>query len=302
MQLTTKAYLSAICANLIFGSSYAIVKYITPGFIHPFALNLVRVVVCIVLFWTLFLFKPGKIAINKKDIPRFIWCALTGIVINQLLFIKGLSLTTVMHSSLLSLGAPIFITIIAAWLLKERFTFAKALGLICGIGGAALLVLMKDTKHKGDNILLGDCLVLINAITYSFYLVMVRPLMAKYSSIQVMRWIFTIGAIGILPFGLPELLSTNWHAFETSHFIALAYISVLGTFVAYLLTVYSISAIGSSATGAFIYMQPIFAAILAAIFMGEQFSITKGIAAFLIFTGVYLVNFKKVESPAAVDI
>ncbi len=207
-----------------------------------------------------------------------------------------------MHSSLLSLGAPIFITIIAAWLLKERFTFAKALGLICGIGGAALLVLMKDTKHTGDNILLGDCLVLINAITYSFYLVMVRPLMAKYSSIQVMRWIFTIGAIGILPFGLPELLSTNWHAFETSHFISLAYIAVAGTFVAYLLTVYSISAIGSSATGAFIYMQPIFAAILAAIFMGEQFSITKGIAAFLIFTGVYLVNFKKVESPAAVDI
>jgi drug/metabolite transporter (DMT)-like permease len=299
MQIKNKAYAAAIGANFIFGSSYAVVKFITPGFIHPFALNFVRVTVSIFLFWTLYLFKPGKTRIDKKDIPRFLLCGLTGVTINQIFFIKGLSLTTAIHSSLLSLGTPIFITIIAAWLLKEGFNAAKAAGLIFGVGGASILILMKDNSTVGSNMLIGDLFILINAISYAFYLVLVRPLMAKYSGIQVLRWVFTIGAIGIVPFGLPHFLETNWIAFDTSHFIALAYIAIATTFIAYLLTVYAISTIGSSSTGAFIYTQPVFAAVIATIFAGEHFTISKAIAALLIFTGVYLVNFKKPKTTRA---
>lgn len=298
MKQSYKAYAAAIVANLIFGSSYAAVKYITPGFLHPFALNFVRVAVTLLLFWILFLFKPGKVKFDRKDLPRFMICALTGIVINQLFFIKGVSLTTVIHSSLLSLGSPIFITIIAAWLLKEGFTLFKAIGLACGVGGASILILMKDQSGTASNMVLGDILVLINAISYAFYLVLVRPLMAKYSGIQVLRWIFTIGALGILPIGLPYMINTNWPAFELKHWFILAYVAIFATFVAYLLTVKSIQLIGSSATGAFIYTQPVFAAIFAMFLTGEYFTVYKLIAALLIFTGVYLVNTKQALKPA----
>jgi len=298
MNQSYKAYSAALIANLIFGSSYAAVKYITPGYIHPFALNFVRVGVTLSLFWILFLFKPGKVKLDRKDLPRFLICALTGIVINQLFFIKGVSLTTVIHSSLLSLGSPIFITIIAAWLLKEGFTFLKAIGLACGVGGASILILMKDQSGTASNMVLGDILVLINAISYAFYLVLVRPLMAKYSGIQVLRWIFTLGAVGILPIGLPYMLSTSWVSFDIAHWMVLAYVAIFSTFVAYLLTVQSIQLIGSSATGAFIYTQPVFAAIFAMIFTGEYFTLYKLVAAILIFTGVYLVNSKKLVKPA----
>ncbi|MBX9733152.1 MAG: DMT family transporter [Chitinophagaceae bacterium] len=291
-------YGAAIGSNFIFGSSYAVVKYITPGFIHPFALNLVRVGTSISLFWILFLFKKGDQKIDKKDIPRFLLCALTGVVINQLLFIKGLSLTSAIHSSLLSLATPILITIIAALLLKEGFSYLKLGGLIMGISGAAVLILSKDQSQQGSHVLVGDILVLINASSYAFYLVLVRPLMTKYSPIQVLRWVFTFGTIGIIPFGLPPFLETNWITFDISHFIALAYVAIVGTFVAYLLTVYSISTIGPSRTGAFIYTQPIFAAVIATIFAGEHFSLIKGLAALLIFGGVFLANFKREKTTA----
>lgn len=297
MSQSYKAYTAALVANLIFGSSYAAVKFITPGYIHPFALNFVRVAVTLSLFWILFLFKPGKVKFDRKDLPRFLICALTGIVINQLFFIKGVSLTTVIHSSLLSLGSPIFITIIAAWLLKEGFTLLKAIGLACGVGGASILILMKDQTGVASNMVVGDILVLINAISYAFYLVLVRPLMAKYSGIQVLRWIFTLGAIGILPVGLPYMLSTSWESFGFTHWVVLGYVAIFSTFVAYLLTVQSIQLIGSSATGAFIYTQPVFAAIFAMIFTGEYFTLYKLVAAILIFTGVYLVNTKKLTKP-----
>jgi len=293
MTNNTKAHTAVLGANIIFGVNYAVVKYITPSVIQPFALNVVRVLASLSLFWLLFAFKPGKVRIARKHIPRFIVCALTGVVINQLLFIKGLSLTTSIHSSLLSLATPIFITIIAAWLLKEGFSWIKFTGLLLGIGGAAILVLLKDASHTGSDVLLGDVLVLINAISYSFYLVLVRPLMAAYSGIQVLRWIFTIGALLIVPIGMPEFIHTPWAYFEPAHWIALGFVAIGATFVAYLLNVYGISVIGSSATGSYIYTQPVFAAIIAVVFAGEHFSWIKLAAAILIFTGVYLVNLKK---------
>lgn len=291
----TKAHIAVIGANVIFGSTYAVVKYITGSVIHPYSLNVVRILVSLFLFWGLFLFKPGKVKIKREHIPRFLLCALTGVVINQIFYIKGVSLTTTIHSSLLSLATPIFITIIAAWLLREGLTIVKFTGLILGIGGAVMLVLLKDNSHSGSDVLLGDVLVLINAVSYAFYLVMVRPLMAEYSGIQVLRWVFTIGALAILPFGMDHFIATDWSVFSYTHWLALAFVAVGSTFLAYLLNVYGISVIGPSATGAYIYTQPVFAAIIAVVFAGEHFSMVKLMAAVLIFTGVYLANLKKIN-------
>jgi drug/metabolite transporter (DMT)-like permease len=117
--------------------------------------------------------------------------------------------------------------------------------------------------------------------------------MAAYSGIQVLRWVFTIGAVVILPVGMHEFITTDWTAFALSHWLALGFIAIGATFVAYLWNVYGISVIGASATGAYIYTQPVFAALIAIAFAGEHFSVVKMSSAILIFTGVYLTNFKK---------
>jgi drug/metabolite transporter (DMT)-like permease len=117
--------------------------------------------------------------------------------------------------------------------------------------------------------------------------------MAAYSGIQVLRWVFTIGALIIIPVGLNDFYHTQWNQFSTSHWAALAFVAIGATFVAYLFNVYGISVIGASATGSYIYTQPVFAAIIAMVFAGEYFSFTKLVAAALIFTGVFLVNLKQ---------
>lgn len=295
MKRTTQAHIAVLMANLIFGSGYAVVKTITPEYIAPFALNVVRVLSSLVLFWGLYLMKPSKAGIAKSDIPRFLLCAVTGVAINQLFFIKGLSLTTAIHSSLLSLATPIFITIIAAWLLREAFTWQKMAGLALGIMGAVILISMRDSSTSAANMLLGDCFILINAISYAFYLVLVRPLMARYSPIHVLRWVFTFGTFMILPFGMDQFLETNWQTFGMAQWLAIFFAGFFLTFMAYLLNVYGLSVIGPSATGSYIYTQPVFAAIIAMLFMGEHFTLYKGLAAACIFGGVYLVNRKTIN-------
>ena len=290
MNERTKAHLSVLAANLIFGANFSVVKFVTPRLIAPFGLNVVRILVSTSLFWMLWVFAKPKRRLDREDIPRFILCGLTGVTINQLLFIKGLSITYSTHAALLMLCTPIMITLSALLLLKERPSVLRIFGLVLGIAGAMVLILSKEPSGKGTNVWLGDILVVINAISYSLYFILVKPLIAKYSPVQVIRWVFTFGGLFILPFGWTEFLHAPWSAFTTTDLVAIAFIALGATFLAYLLNMYGILHLQASATGAYMYSQPVFVAIIAWFFLDEPFGWTKALAAGLIFTGVWLVN------------
>ncbi|MEO8713044.1 MAG: DMT family transporter, partial [Parafilimonas sp.] len=284
--------IAVLLANIFFGINYITIKAIVPEKLSAPSLNVCRVGGSFALFWILYLFKPSKPGIKKKDIPLFVLCAFLGVALNQALFVKGLSLTSSIHASLLALVTPILIIFIAAWLLKERITFLKITGVIAGITGAAILILMKDVSHTASNIVLGDVLVILNAVTYAFYLVIVRPLMTRYSAIHVIRWVFTFGLFFMIPYGWHDVASTQWQNFTTADWMCFAFVISGATFFAYLFNIYGVSVIGASATGSYIYTQPVFAAIIAMIFTGETYDWLKLLAAILIFCGVYLVNYK----------
>ena len=261
----------------------------------PFGMNVIRVGVSVILFWMLFLFKQSKANIYRSDITRFILCAVTGVAINQMLFLKGLSLTYSIHAVLLMLTTPILITIIAAWLLKERINTYKVIGLGLGISGAVLLIASGKNTGSGVNVLLGDIYIIINAVSYTFYFILVKPLMLKYNPVQVIRWIFTIGFFMVLPFGWNEFEAINWSEYGTNEYGCLALIVIGGTFLAYLFNVYGINVLGASVAGSYIYLQPVFAAIIAMVFLKEELELYKIFSGVLIFSGVYLCN-KKIKN------
>ena len=191
MNRTTKAHLAVLGANLLFGINYSMLKTLTNGYMNPFAINMMRVSVTTLLLWMLYAMRPVAAGFKKQDAGRFIICALTGIAINQLLFVKGVSLTISIHAALLSLATPIFIVVLASVILKEAFTWHKVAGLLLGIGGAVLLISSRvtaGTVNSGKEVLTGDVLIIINAISYALYFVAVRPLMQRYPAIHVLRW------------------------------------------------------------------------------------------------------------------
>lgn len=290
---TKKAHWAVLGANLIFGINFSIVKYISPALIKPFGLNFIRVSVSVLLFWLLYSLKPTKAGIDRKDIPRFLLCALTGVAINQLFFIKGLTLSTPIHGALLILVTPVFILLLAFALRKESITSVKLLGLFLGIGGASLLILSKENSAIASNMLLGDIYIVINSVSYAFYYVLVKPLMQKYSPVHVVRWVFSLGMLMITPFCWQEFAAVDWQLFDLSHYASLAFVVLGSTFFAYLFTVYGLQHLSPAAAGSYIYLQPFFSAIISTLFFKEELSAPKLLAAALIFTGVYLVNRKK---------
>ena len=256
----------------------------------PFALNWIRMLVTTALLWIFYGCSPKKENIRLVDYKSVLVCSLLGVVINQLLFIKGLSLTYSIHASLLMLVTPIFITIIAAFLLKERINLNKVMGLCLGIFGAAILILARKNAGVGSDVMRGDVFVIINAIAYSFYFVLVKPLMKSYSALTVLRMLFTFGTIIALPFCWTEFSVIPWSEYTGNDFSVLGIICICGTFFAYLFNIYGIKHLGPSVSGAYIYTQPFFAAAIAFVVLGESINLYKIISAILIFTGVYLTN------------
>ena len=285
------AHVALIFTNIFFAINLSAVKHLTNNnLVQAFGLNVVRIGFSVILFWILYLINPVNIKIDKADRMRLFLCALFGIAINQLMFIKGLSLTYSIHAALLLLITPILIVIIAAWILNERLGILKVTGLALGISGALVLVLAKDSSGNGDNVLLGDLFIIINAISYTVYFIIVKPLMVKYNAVVILRWIFTIGLVLALPFGWVEFTEIPWQQYGAIDFTSMALIVISGTFLAYLFNLYGIKILGPSVAGFYIYTQPVFAALIAMFFLHEQLAMYKIFAAVLIFSGVYLAN------------
>lgn len=285
------AHIALIFTNIFFAINLSAVKHLTNnGLVQAFGLNVVRIGFTTILLWILYLIKPVNIKIEKADRMWLFLCALFGIAINQLMFIKGLSLTYSIHAALLLLITPILIVIIAAWILKERLGFFKIAGLALGISGALVLVLAKDSSGNADQVLLGDIFIIINAVSYTIYFIMVKPLMLKYDAVVILRWVFTIGLVLVLPFGWTEFVQIPWKQYTAVDITAMSLIVVTGTFLAYLFNLYGIKMLGASVAGFYIYTQPVFAALIAVFFLHEHLALYKIFSAALIFSGVYLAN------------
>ncbi len=286
-----KAHIGLLATNLFFAINISAIKYFTgQSLAGPYGLNVVRSGVCVILFWLLFFITSEKKKIGKKDIVRFLLCAFSALAANQMLFMKGVSLTYPIHASLLLLITPILITFIAAWVLKETITPLKLIGLFLGVTGACILIMSGHNATKRNDILLGDLLVIMSTVLYTIYFILVKPLMQKYSTMDVMRWVFTFGFIMILPLGWKEFVQIPWSLYKLDEYFLLFMIVVPGTFLAYIFNAYGIKKLSASTAGTYIYSQPVFAVIISTIFLKESLDFYKIIAGIIIFSGVYLAN------------
>ena len=287
-----KAHLALLGANLFYGAGFTVAKHIMPRLIQPLGFIFIRVSVVMLLFWlSYFGGEKFRTKIDRKDLLTLVLGGLFGVALNQMLFFMGLNLTFPIHASLIMMSTPLLITIIALFVLKERLKPQKALGLLMGISGAFLLMSAGKEITMTGNSAMGDFFVFLNAASYAIYLVMIKPLMQRYRPIIVIRWVFFFGFLFVLPFGYPQFAAIDWSQFQTTDYAAVAFIVICVTFFTYLWNIYALQHLSPSTAGAYIYLQPIFAAIISMVVIGEHLTWIKVLATILIFTGVYLVNF-----------
>ncbi|MEZ4962548.1 MAG: EamA family transporter [Saprospiraceae bacterium] len=287
-----KAHTALFFTALIYGANFTVAKEILDhDYVHPFALTLMRVLAGFLLF-SLFHYFFIKEKIERKDIRLFVLCALTGVATNQLLFITGLKYTTHINAALIMTTTPILVLVASSLILKEAVTLKKMLGIGLGIAGAAILTLYGKKFAFQKEGLLGDIMVFVNAVSYGTYLVLVKSLMVKYHPLTVTKWVFSFGLLFVLPFGYHELANTPMNIFTPRIWMAIAYVLICTTFLAYLLNAFALKLVNPSTVSIYIYLQPLIATAIALSFGKDELNLTKVAAGMLIFSGVFLVSKK----------
>lgn len=294
MQPRTKAHIALLIVALIYGLNYIIAKEVMNGYIEPRGFIFLRVVGASALFWLFHLFGNKAVKIERADWPRFLLSGFFGVAANQMLFFEGLNLTTPINASVIMTGNPILVLIISALLLKEPIRKGRLLGIIIGGAGAVYLILGRGSLDlAAQNTSLGNLLVFLNASSYAVYLVIVKPLMAKYPPIQVVKWVFACGLLFVVPAGGSQFLAVQWHTWPIEIYAQAAFVVVGTTFIAYLFNIYALKTVSSTTVSIYIYLQPLFAT-LAALALGKDLLTWRiAIAAMLIFIGVYLVSYRR---------
>jgi drug/metabolite transporter (DMT)-like permease len=184
--------------------------------------------------------------------------------------------------------------ILSAVLIREKITWLKASGAVLGLVGALMLVIFSTVSTAdAPNIPLGNAMIIVNALSYGLYLIVVRPLTARYSSITLLKWFFLIAVIINFPIGIREFTDVEWASLPFSAIWRMGFVVLGTTVLTYLLNIYALKELSASTIGVFVYLQPLIAIAFAIISGADQLNFIKVIAGILVFVGVFMVSRKR---------
>jgi drug/metabolite transporter (DMT)-like permease len=235
--------------------------------------------------------------IETSDWPLLIISSVLGVVLNQLLFTKGLSLTSAINSTLLSTTIPIFTLLVGVVLGTDRATLRRLLGIALAAGGVLYLIGPGRAQFSSAT-RMGDLLIVANSLCYGAYIAVSKDLMKRYNALTVITWIFVVGCVVTVPIGAISLAHVPLASISWRVWAAILYIIVLPTAGAYYLNGWALARVPPSTVAVYIYLQPLIAFAVAPIILGEVLSYHTVIASLVILAGVVVVTRRRPRQPA----
>lgn len=298
-------HLALAGANMMWGMMAPISKYVmSAGLVGSLILTDVRIFGAAVLFWiTSFFVKHEKV--EKRDFIRLFFASLFAIVLNQGVYITGVSMTSPVDASIITTSLPIVAMIISAFYLKEPVTAKKVGGVLLGAAGALLLVFgnnivsgnMPSVSGTGtESNLLGDLLCFLAQCSYAIYIVVFKDLIGRYSPVTLMKWMFTFASLVMIPFTIKDFIATPWQTLPLDQYSGVGFVLFCGTFLCYMIVPIGQRSLRPTLVAMYNYMQPIVSTLIAVLWGMDRFNLLKIVAIFLVFSGVFLVNSSKARN------
>ena len=274
-----------VAVQVFFGLHYNAARYIM-NVIPPRAWATLRIVSAAALLMAFVIAtRRSRLPRAPRDLAAIALFSIFGVVINQVCFVEGLSRTATPHSSIINTSIPVATLLIAILMRRESATPRKLAGIglsLCGV----LYLIGHSGAALGGGVMVGDLLTLANAVSYSFFLVISKPILSRHSSLAVTAELLLFGAIGISLLGASQLAGLEVRAVPASIWWVAAFVVVFCTVAAYILNAWALKRVESSLVALFIYLQPLVASTVAVLFQHERLGVETLVAAAFIFGGV----------------
>ena len=227
----------------------------------------------------------------KRVIAWLVLSSLLGVVVNQLLFVKGLSLTTAINATLLTTTIPVFTLAVSIALGYDRASMRHVLGIALAAAGVVYLVDPLRANFSPQTTL-GNILIISNSFSYGAYIAVSRDLFRRYGALNVITWIFLVGALVTLPIAGYAWSTDGLQTVSMGVWLSVTYIILVPTVGAYYLNSWAITRVAPSIVAIYIYLQPLLAFGLAPLVLGESWNSRTLLACALIFAGVAVVTIR----------
>ena len=283
---------AAFIAYAIFGFNIIICKDLTSGgLIPPLGIFTLRSLIAGALFWIVSAFQPYE-KVERKDYIRIFAASMLGFLTCQVTFLVGIPHITPMDCSILTAMAPIYTMAVAAIAIKEPITLKKAAGVALSFVGVIYLIVSRVLAPGGaaESTPFGIFMIILNSLSFSMYLGIFKPLIAKYSTITFMKWIFLFSACVSTPISMGGLMKVEWAAIPAKQYAELAYLIVCATFITYSLIPLAQKRIRPTLISMYSYVQPIIAIAVSIAIGMDTLTWQKILATVLVFSGVVIVS------------
>ncbi len=285
------AYFSALTAVTSWGVNVVLLKFLT-GTLPLAVLNGVRLAVAaVVLLFITAIVRRNTTFLPKLE-PREWWIialvGATGTSAYQFLFSSGIRLSSASFSALVSSTSPIWVALIGIFF-KVRLSKNQIIGSGVAILGVVLLTF--ENLNLGVNFL-GVLLLLGSQIVWAIYTLASKPIMTRLEPLEFTGFTFALGSLPYLLYCIPVFFTPEIKNIAAPYWIGAAGSAILAQVIGFIGWFTGARTLGAARVAVMLNITPVVGVLLAALVLHEPLTWLEGVAALVIFVGVYLANRK----------
>lgn len=283
-----------VLATLLWGGNFVIGRAVA-GDIPPITLAFLRWCVAFIVFLPIAYSRVKREwPMIKTHWPAVIVMAITGVACFNTLVYIGVYYTTSINASLMNSSTPIIIYILSFIFLKERLSKFQLIGTALSLAGVAFIL----SKGSLETLLSfsfnkGDLVVLIAVFCWGVYSLLVKQYAGRLPGYSTFLITISLGVIMLLPFTIYELMTTSVDiVWSPSTIGAILYVGIVASIIAFLSWNNGVVALGANKASIYLNFIPLFAAIFAVLFLGEDLLLAQVIGGLAVICGVLLASKK----------
>ena len=246
-----RAYLAIGFCTLFWAGNFTAGKIATRSGVDPYLIAGLRAVATAAFFYSLL---PDR-RLSRADVRALLPLAIAGIAVNHVCFAVGIYHTTPSHSAIVHALIPVFVSVLAWILLKERLGPAAVFGLVLAVGGA-MAVILGATSDERRGTWFGDLVTALGILGFSVYTVLGRGVLRTMGGLKAIAWSFVLSVPVMLPTTAVGAVRQDWGAVPWEGWVAFAYMWVFASVVCYRLHVYALERLKAGQVAAFTALQP----------------------------------------------
>lgn len=283
-----RAHIALIGCNIVWACDYPFYNLILGKYISPLAMVTASLIVAAALSWVPAIWQ-GRERIERSDWALIIVAALLMGVVRKMMMMFGLSRTSPIDGSIIATLVPLIVLVVSVIARIDRLTTRKVLGLVIGFAGAVAVVLTSDSPTHAKSETWGNIMMICSGVVTALYMVFFKRLASKYRVTTILRAIYTISALVLLPVGMDSIIESDFADMNGKLWAAALFVLIVPTYLPNLLLNYSLRYLPPTMSSTYTYIQPVLAVCLSVMMGLDSLHLDTALFALLLFVGVGMV-------------